>query len=298
MKNSWLTKYIDYLENVRQASDHTVRNYLIDLTNLYSFVGESKATPKLLREFLAKLHAEGKKKSSIARTMSSIRSFFAFLQKNKLIKINPTLNLQTPKTTRKIPLILNLDEIKRFIAVVDNSTYLGLRDQLIIEMFYCCGVRLSELVALNREDIYLNQGLIKVLGKGKKERLVPLTKRCLNLLDAYLSDKKRYKNCEKHLLEFDKKAIFLNRFGERITSRSINRMFTTYQNKAEIVKKVTPHTLRHSIATHLLEKGMDLRSIQEILGHSTIVTTTIYTQVSTKLKKAVYEKHHPFAQED
>ena len=295
MKNSWLTSYIDYLENVKGASEHTVRNYFIDLNSLYDFLGKRRCTTKLLREFLATLYNQGKKKSSIARTLSAIRSFFTFLQKHKIIKENPAKTLQTPKTTRKIPCILNIEEIKKFMNAADSASYLGLRDRLIIEMFYCSGIRLSELVGLNKENVYQNEGVIKVLGKGKKERIVPLTKRCNIMLHSYLNHKKRFKSCEKHLLEFDKTAIFLNRFGERITARSIDRMFTSYQKKAEIVKKVTPHTLRHSIATHLLEKGMDLRSIQEILGHSTIVTTTIYTQVSTELKKAVYKKHHPFA---
>lgn len=294
MKN-FVDCYIKYLENVKGASLHTIRNYSIDLAALLDFLEGADCTAELLREFLGKLHKQGKKKSSIARTLSAIRSFYTFLQKEKLTKQNPTLCLMTPKNPRKIPVILDLDEIKLFMMTPDESTYLGKRDRLIIELFYSCGIRLSELIALDRSHVYLSEGLIKVLGKGKKERVVPITSRCSRLLDGYLNDKNRFKSSSKHLLEFDKEAVFLNRFGERITGRSVDRLFSAYQKKAGIVKKVTPHTLRHSIATHLLEKGMDLRSIQEILGHTTIATTTIYTQVSTELKNKVYKKHHPLA---
>jgi integrase/recombinase XerC len=294
MKNL-VESYIKYLEDVKGASGHTIRNYSIDLFALLDFLEGQECTTKLLREFLGKLHEMGKKKSSIARTLSAIRSFYTFLQKEKLTKDNPTLTLMTPKNPRKIPVILDLDEIKLFMKAPDETTYLGRRDRLIIELFYSSGIRLSELTSLDRAHVYESESLIKVLGKGKKERMVPLTRRCSKLLTVYLTDKSRFKGSSKHLLEFDKEAVFLNRFGERITGRSVDRLFSAYQKKADIVKKVTPHTLRHSIATHLLEKGMDLRSIQEILGHTTIATTTIYTQVSTELKNKVYKKHHPLA---
>lgn len=291
----FVDRYINYLEGVKGSSQHTIRNYARDLNSLVDFLEGEKCTSKKLREFLAKLHAEGKKKSSIARTISAIRSFYTFLQKNKLIKNNPTTTISTPKTSRKIPIILDLEEIKLFMSMPEKEHYLGRRDRLIMELFYSSGIRLSELVALDRKDVFFGESLIKVFGKGKKERVVPITDRCLKLLEQYLEDKDRYKKSEKHLVEFDKQAIFLNRFGERLTGRSIDRFFSTYQKKAGIAKKVTPHTLRHSIATHLLEKGMDLRSIQEILGHTTIATTTIYTQVSTELKKKVYKESHPLA---
>ena len=287
--------YIKYLEDVKGCSEHTIRNYSIDLLSLLNFLGGRECTTKILREFLGNLHGLGKKKSSIARTLSAIRSFYTYLQKEKLVKDNPTISLMTPKNPRKIPTILDFEEIKLFISTPDSSTYLGKRDRLIMELFYSSGIRLSELTSLNRSHIYGSESLIKVLGKGKKERMVPLTTRCNALLSSYLSDKDRFKSSSKHLLEFDKEAVFLNRFGERITGRSIDRMFSAYQKKAGIAKKVTPHTLRHSIATHLLEKGMDLRSIQEILGHTTIATTTIYTQVSSELKSKVYQESHPLA---
>ncbi|MCH9621298.1 MAG: Tyrosine recombinase XerD [Chlamydiia bacterium] len=295
MRKGWIEDFICYLEDVRGCSEHTVRNYSIDLYAYSEFLGSRRATAFLIREFLASLYESGKKKSTIARTTSAIRSFYTFLLREKKIKENPAITLQTPKNVRKIPVILDIDEIKLFMEGVDVSVYLGLRDRLIIEMFYSSGIRLSELVSLDRSHIYKNESLIKVLGKGKKERIVPLTTRCNKMLDDYLTHSKRFKAQEKHLAEFDKEAVFLNRFGERISPRSIDRMFAETQEKTGISKKVTPHTLRHSIATHLLENGMDLRSIQEILGHTTISTTTIYTQVSKELKKRVYEEFHPLA---
>ncbi len=295
MKAKWIDLYIDYLENVKGSSPHTIRNYSIDLFALLEFLKDRKCSPESLREFLGKLHYDGKMKSSIARSLSAIRSFYTFLQRKKVVKENPTITLQTPKSVRKIPSILEVEEIKELMELPDMNTYLGLRDRVIIELFYSSGIRLSELVGLDKSHYYPEESMMKVLGKGDKERIVPLTNRCNKMLLNYLSHDKRLQSIEKHLPEFDKKAVFLNRFGERITPRSIDRLFVGYQKRMGIVKKITPHTLRHSIATHLLEKGMDLRSIQEILGHTTIATTTIYTRVSKELKNRVYKDHHPLA---
>jgi integrase/recombinase XerC len=295
MDESWVESFLDYLENVKGSSEHTIRNYSRDLYAFHNFLDGRASTASLIREFLATLYNDGKKKSTIARATSAIRSFFTFLLREKKIKENPAITLQTPKNVRKIPVILDIEEIKQFMDGVDVSTYLGMRDRLIVEMFYSSGIRLSELVGLDRAHFYEGESLIKVLGKGKKERVVPITTRCKKMLSDYLAHKKRFTACEKHLPEFDPEAIFLNRFGERISPRSVDRLFSEYQKKIGLTKKITPHTLRHSIATHLLEKGMDLRSIQEILGHTTISTTTIYTQVSKELKKRVYQEFHPLA---
>jgi len=291
-----IEEFTHYLESVKGASSHTVRNYTLDLRALSDFLGDKKGSAPLIREFLGNLHAKGKKKSSIARTLSAIRSFYTFLQREKYIKENPAITLQRPKTVRKIPMILSLEEIKLFMSTPDTTTYLGFRDAVIIELFYSSGIRVSELVSLNRKHFYPGDVAIKVLGKGKKERIVPLTQRCCSLLERYITDPKRFMDVEHHLKEFDKEAIFLNCFGEKMTPRSINRLFSHYQKQAQMAKKITPHTLRHSIATHLLERGMDLRSIQEILGHTTIATTTIYTQVSSTLKNKSYQEHHPYGQ--
>ena len=294
MQEKNIRTFVEYLENVKGSSLHTIRNYTIDLVALLTFLNGKEATAESIREFLGHLHAAGKKKSSIARTLSAIRSFYSFLQREKKLKENPAITLQRPKSSRKIPMILDIDEIKLFMNTPDGSTYLGVRDRLIIQLFYSSGIRLSELVSLNRKQFYLSDQAIKVLGKGKKERIVPLTKNCCKMIEEYITHRKRFEQTENHLPEFDKEAIFLNCFGERITPRSVNRIFAAYQKQANIAKKITPHTLRHSIATHLLERGMDLRSIQEILGHTSIATTTIYTQVSTTLKTKTYNAHHPY----
>lgn len=295
MKYIYIDRFVEYLENVKGSSEHTIRNYTIDLRALLEFLQAKEATAEIIREFLGHLHALGKKKSTIARTLSAIRSCYAFLQREKIIKENPAIHLMTPKNVRKIPTILDIEEIKHFLSTPNSDTYLGLRDQLIMELFYSSGIRLSELVSLDRKNFYPGDQVIKVLGKGKKERIVPLTKRCCKRIGEYIGHVKRFKKIEEHLPEFDKEAIFLNCFGERISPRSVDRLFFAYQQEANITKKITPHTLRHSIATHLLEKGMDLRSIQEMLGHTSIATTTIYTQVSTTLKSKTYNAFHPYA---
>lgn len=293
MKKSWLKKYLNYLEVVKQASDHTIRNYSIDLKAFEDFVGGKEVTSDTIRAFLAKLYSDGKKKASIARTLSSIKSFYRFLKKYHGVKNNPAFFLQTPKRERKIPVVLEIEEIKEFLEAPNSQSYLGLRDRAIIELFYSSGIRISELAGLDKSDLDFSQKMIKVFGKGRKERIVPMTKRAASMISSYLKSGQRMIDGEKHLKEFDKKAVFLNRFGERLSTRSINRMFEYYQKKSGVVKKVTPHTLRHSIATHLLDKGMDLRYIQEMLGHTTIATTTIYTKVSAELKKKSYQKFHP-----
>lgn len=295
MNKLHVKKYLEYLEFVKGASPHTIRNYSMDLKLLENFLQGKKVTSKSLREFLASMHQAGKSKSSIARTLSAIKAFYAFIFRQKLIKSNPALFLQTPKRTRKIPIILELEEIKLFMQTPNASNYLGFRDKVILELFYSSGIRLSELVSLDKENVNLKEKWIKVLGKGNKERLVPITSRCGKYLGEYLMHKDRIRGSNKHLEEFDKKAVFLNRFGERISSRSVDRMFVSYQKRSGIAKKITPHLLRHSIATHLLDKGMDLRYIQEMLGHTTIATTTIYTKVTSELKSKNYKKYHPFS---
>ena len=231
MDDSWVESFLDYLENVKGSSEHTIRNYSRDLYVFIDFLDGRRATASLIREFLATLYNDGKKKSTIARATSAIRSFFTFLLREKKIKENPAITLQTPKNVRKIPVILDIEEIKQFMDGVDVSTYLGMRDRLIVEMFYSSGVRLSELVALDRSHFYEGESLIKVLGKGKKERVVPITTRCKKMLSEYLDHKKRFMACEKHLPEFDPEAVFLNRFGERISPRSVDRLFLSIRRR-------------------------------------------------------------------
>jgi len=287
-----LESFLYYLEVGRGVSTHTIRNYEIDLRNYFTH-SKGKLTARKIREFLAQMHSENKSKRSIARRLSAIRSFCKYLTKEKLIKENPTLDIATPKLGKSLPKILNFDQVIDFLNAPDLTTLLGIRDRAIMELLYSSGLRISELCALNRLDINYLEQLVKVRGKGKKERVVPLTQVAIDWINTYLSSPMRYADGKIHRKEKDQNAIFLNRWGERLTVRSVDRSFLQYRKKTGIAIELTPHTLRHSIATHLLEKGMDLKTIQEILGHTNLATTTIYTNVSAKLKADVYDKCHP-----
>jgi len=282
MSNSFL----EYLRAVKGVSDHTLRNYEIDL-RLFLSEAKQEITHKAIRLFLAKMHREGKSKRTVLRRLSTIRSFCKYLVKQKVLKDNPCLVISTTTIGRPIPKFLDYDQILQFFQTPDVKTYLGVRDRSIMELLYSSGLRVSELCQLDRSDFEFRQRLVKVKGKGKKERIVPLTEVAIEWIKKYLSHLERK--------EKDSLAVFLNRNGTRLSTRSVDRLFSHYKKKAGIVIEITPHTLRHTIATHLLEKGMDLKTIQEILGHTNLATTTIYTAVSSTLKKEVYHQCHPFA---
>jgi len=193
---------------------------------------------------------------------------------------------------KTIPTPLTPEQIGRFFEQPDTQNYLGFRDRCIMELFYSSGLRISELVGLNRKDIDEANRLVRVRGKGKKERVIPMTQQAVTWVKRYLE------HPERRFVEVDREAIFLNKWGKRLTARSVDRQFEQYLKQSGLAGKITPHTLRHTIATHLLEKGMDLKTIQTLLGHSSLATTTIYTQVSSRLKREVYEKAHPLAQRE
>lgn len=300
-------QFLENLKVVRNSSTHTIRNYAIDLNSLESYVqsliddGQNKDFPlekierKTIRNFLARLTANEIAKKTIARRMSAIRSFYKFaLERNFLIS-DPTETLERPKLDKKIPSSLSYEHVKRLLELPDIKTYFGLRDRTIMELFYSSGLRISELAALNRSDIDIKNHLIKLKGKGKKERIIPVTKIAASWITTYLECNERYLEMDGHKAEVDREAIFLNKHGKRLTTRSIDRNFEAYLKQSGLAAHVTPHTLRHSFATHLLENGMDLKTIQVLLGHTSLSTTTIYTQVSTKLKTKVYEATHPRA---
>lgn len=321
--------FLEHLKVVKNASEHTIRNYAIDLNSLKSFLEQELCKDlqphdipdkirydasyhdrfkdkdnhiqlrsidrKMIRSFLADLNAKKSNKRTIVRRLSSLRTFFKFAYSQKLIDSNPTEDLETPKIEKKIPVSLDYDQIKRLFEQPDISNYLGFRDRAIMELFYSSGLRVSELVALNRAEFDAENLLIKLKGKGKKERVVPITKNAAEWIIAYLKHPERHLEMDGHLPEVDSSAIFLNRLGTRLTSRSVDRNFDKYLKASGLAANITPHTIRHTIATHWLENGMDLKTIQVILGHSSLATTTIYTQVSTALKKKVHEEAHPRA---
>ncbi|MFZ0565062.1 MAG: tyrosine recombinase XerC [Chlamydiales bacterium] len=321
-------QFLEHLRSVKQASLHTIRNYAIDINELKRFIEKSilKSPPeklsekiaynsdyedrnsandhqlnldlidrKLLSHFIAHLAENNINKRTIVRRLSSLRSFFKFCLKKNLISFNPTEELERPKLGKRIPLSLSYEQIQRLFDQPDTTTYLGFRDRCIMELFYSSGLRVSELVGLNRNDFDYDMLTLKLRGKGKKERMVPITQNAATWIVKYCDHPERHKDIDGHLAEMDPEAIFLNRNGTRLSPRSVDRKFDKYLQESGLDNKITPHTIRHSIATHWLENGMDLKTIQLLLGHTSLATTTLYTHVSTKLKKEVYDKAHPRA---
>ncbi|MGE3954570.1 MAG: tyrosine recombinase XerC [Parachlamydiales bacterium] len=317
-----------FLENLRVgkgASEHTLRNYAIDLNALKLFLEERAGLEvagakirhdksyrerdragdgrlsfegldrSVLRVFLAQMSERGASKRTIVRRLSSLRTFFKYALREKMIGVNPIEDLESPKLDKRLPHSLSYAEVQRLFDIPDTSSYLGFRDRCIMELFYSSGLRVSELVALDREDFDREGLTLRLKGKGKKERLVPITRNAGEWIAAYLDHPERGQNREGHLEEIDHRAIFLNRLGTRLTSRSVDRKFDGYLKESGLAGHVTPHTIRHTIATHWLESGMDLKTIQLLLGHSSLSTTTIYTHVSPKLKAEVYQRAHPRA---
>lgn len=323
-------QFLEHLNVLRNASEHTIRNYTIDLNTFKTFLEEELDLPdktkpnkisykdpytahktpfdnsiilknidrKTLCRFLARLAQNKQNKRTIARRISSLRSFFKFAQSRQWIEYNPTDDLDSMKLDKKIPVSLSYEQVKHLLDQPDTDTYLGFRDRAIMELFYSSGLRVSELVALNRYDFDFPNMLLKLKGKGKKERIVPITRNAAEWIKNYLDKHERHHQTEEHAAEVDREAIFLNKHGTRLTPRSVDRKFNEYLTKSGLAGKVTPHTIRHTIATHWLENGMDLKTVQAILGHCSLTTTTIYTQVSPKLKKEVYDRTHPRAKND
>ncbi len=285
-------RFLEHLRVIKNASPHTLRNYGIDLA-LFGDYLEKESVPlesidrKTMRGFLAMLSDQKQNKRTIARRLSSLRSFFKYAHSHELIAANPTEELESPKLDKKIPVSLNYEQVEHLFAQPDTSTYLGFRDRVMMELFYSSGLRVSELVGLNHADFDQASLTMKLRGKGRKERIVPITPHAVDWLVRYVNHPER--------IEEDPQAIFLNKHGTRLTARSVDRKFDKYLTESGLAGKVTPHTIRHTIATHWLERGMDLKTIQVLLGHSSLATTTIYTQVSPKLKKKVYDAAHPRA---
>lgn len=275
--------FLSYLETVKGASPHTLRNYANDLTKFGIHLNGKVPDKHQIRSFLAHLSEQGAARKTILRHLSTLRSYFKYLLRQKLITKNPMDDIARFKASRPIPNPLSYQEVEHLLSLPDTTTFLGLRDRAIMELFYSSGLRLSELASLRKSSIH--QETLKVLGKGNKERIIPLTKTAKSWLDTYTSHP-----------DHNSDHIFLNHRGKPLSPRSIDRLFNKYLKLSGLSSHVTPHVLRHTIATHWLENGMDLKTIQTLLGHSSLSTTTIYTQVSKSHKQAVYDKTHPLAQ--
>ena len=241
----------------------------------------------MLRQFLADLNQKKYQKSSIGRKVAALKSFFKFLQKKKYLENNPAKVLHAPKQDKKLPKFLEVDEMRQLLQAPGDQGFKSLRDSSILETLYSTGMRVAELTGLDLENIDFLSGLVRIRGKGAKERVIPIGEKALSVLYQYLDERAR--------ISRETKALFLNFHGHRITDRSINRLIDFYIKKTSVTKKISAHVLRHTFATHLLNAGCDLRSIQEMLGHNSLETTQKYTHVTMERLKKVYEKSHPRA---
>lgn len=304
MLEEYLKQFFQHLRYERNVSQHTLRNYSSDLEQFRDYllakgkvsdIPVSEIDHLTIREWMASLHADHKK-TSVARKLASLRTFFQFLVREGVQENNPAKLVATPKVERKLPIHLSMEDAVRFIETPDLQTDLGRRDRAILEFLYATGMRVGELVNLSLKDIDFREKLVRVTGKRKKQRILPFGEPALQALMFYLNETRAnfLNNCPPS--ERDDQAVFLNYQGTRITTRSVGRMVDKYiKICTEINRDISPHSLRHSFATHLLDSGADLRDIQELLGHARLSTTQIYTQVSMEKLIEVYDRAHPKA---
>lgn len=285
--------FLTYLRNERNVSPHTLRSYHSDLEQLSTFLGDKELSAvdhQTLRRFIAHLMQGEVKKSSIARKLSAIRTFFRYLNREGILTSNPARLVATPRREQRLPAVLTADDAIRLMESptakkpADHDTML--RDRAVLETLYSTGIRASELIGMNREDIDRHDSLIRIRGKGRKERIVPVGTKALDAIDAYLG---RLADSS------DIAAVFLGPSGKRLTARTVQRILENHRKQLGLQQKASPHTLRHSFATHLLESGADLRAIQELLGHASLSTTQRYTHVNLDSLMEVYDKAHPRA---
>jgi integrase/recombinase XerC len=290
--NKYIDQFIDFLKAEQGVSPHTLRAYTKDLTELSLFL---KKKPKDIdnldiRSFLASLHHKKLKKSSISRKLATVRSFFKFLHREGYVKKNPAKLVSSPKVPKNLPRFLTIDEAFSLMASPQGETFRPTRDKTILELLYSSGLRVSELTLLNIGDLDIKESLIRVKGKGRKERIVPIGSKAMEAIQNYLP--------ERISLKKKSPALFLNNLGGRLTQRSVRRILLYYSRMINLKGGLSPHTLRHTFATHLLHEGADLRSIQELLGHSSLSTTQKYTHVDIRHLTEVYDKAHPMAKKD
>ena len=316
-----VNRFLDYLDNERNFSVHTIRSYGSDLTQLCQFLavygapggdGSSEnitaaqlplpasldcsaveqailsATPTEIRAYLAMMHNSSYSKSTIARKLATMRSFYKFLVRLGLLKSSAVIAIRTPRQDKRLPKFLDLQQIDALLGAPDVATLLGSRDRAILETIYSAGLRISELVALNVEDLDEFGEALRIAGKGKKQRIAPLGQKALDAINSYIQMRIKVRGSASG-------ALFINKSGRRISERSIRRKLNKYLAIAGIPIHISPHTLRHTFATHMLNAGADLRSVQELLGHQSLSTTQIYTHVTTTRLKQVYDKAHPMA---
>ena len=310
------TQFLDHLRYERNVSAHTLRNYESDLQQFIDYLlpppvesastnGKKQSSKRVepdlrqidhisIREWLASLHSDHKKKSSIARKLAALRTFFQFLVREGVLESNPAKLVATPRKEKKLPVHLSVEDAVRFIETPDSETNFGKRDRAILELLYATGVRVSELVQLNLRHIDFNNKLLRVFGKRRKERIVPFGEPAAKALRDYLSVREKFL-MNAPVTRRDAQPLILNYQGTRMTTRSVGRLIEKYIKLCAGIHDISPHALRHSFATHLLDSGADLRDIQALLGHARLSTTQVYTHVSMEKLIEVYDKAHPKA---
>ena len=281
--------YRTYMRLEKHLSDNTIESYMRDLAQFAHYVlrmydvPPKKVEMEMIRNYMSRLYEQGREKSSQARALSSIKSFFNYLLLEEVIDSSPAELIEAPKSSRPLPDTLSVDEIDRLIRSIDASTTKGLRDQAILEVLYSCGLRVSELCDLRLGDLFFGEGYIRVIGKGNKQRLVPVSGMARDRIQLYMEVRNKTHRKEE--------ILFLNNRGKKLTRVMIFTIIKQAAQRAGIDKKISPHTFRHSFATHLLEGGANIRQVQELLGHENILTTEIYTHLDNSHLRQTLEKH-------
>ena len=289
-----LKQFLKFLEVDKRASNNTLQSYKRDLVQFENYLREkeikySKVTEQDIKDYIDYLSENGKKASTISRTIASIRAFYQYEMKNKKTIQDPTEHIQSPKIEKKAPCVLTSQEVELLLEQPTDVDLKGIRDKAMLEFAYASGMRVSEIIGLNIEDVVFEEGIV-VCKNGNKKRMIPLGKMCLNALKEYVD------NARSILVKTEKEtALFVNLNGKRLTRQGFWKIIKYYQEQANITKDITPHTLRHSFATHLLQNGADLKSIQMMLGHSDISSTQVYMQFQNGGLNDIYKKAHPRA---
>jgi integrase/recombinase XerC len=293
-----------HMQVERNLSEHTRAGYLTDLKQFRTFLegtdfksvpltGEIPTDPLVIRSFLASLYREKLRKVTLSRKVAALRSFYRYLLREGVVAVNPAELVQLPRLEKYVPVVLSTDEMLALLQVQFPEDAAGQRDRAMIELFYSAGIRLSELTGLNLEDVHFQEGLIKVRGKGRKERIVPFGRPALLAMEAYLQNRRAL--LREGAAGKGEEALFLSTKGKRMNPRGVARVVERVVRQSGIGRKISPHALRHTFATHLLDAGADLRSIQEMLGHKSLSTTQKYTSVSVSRLMEVYDRAHPRA---
>ncbi len=296
--DAYIKKFLKYLGIERNVSNHTLRAYERDLKDFSEYCHAQPGDIDMIdiRGFISEQINKGKSKTTVSRKLATLRSFFSYLYQEGYVKINQAKLVPAPKTSKHLPNFLSVDDAFNLVQTPEGIGLLPVRDRAILELLYSSGLRVSEVAGLNIDDLNTREGMVKAKGKGKKERIVPVGNKAMDSLKSYLIERKLYKK-KKSISDSDN-ALFLNRYGERLTDRQIRRIVVKYARAIGIDGQIGPHTLRHTFATHLLFGGADLRVIQELLGHSSLSTTQKYTHLDIGHLIDVYDKAHPFGSDE